>query len=40
MSVGCGWAEDAVWYQIFPERFRNGAGEASNPRAQAFHQLP
>ena len=22
------WAKDAVWYQIFPERFRNG--DASN----------
>lgn len=31
---GADWAEDAVWYQIFPERFRNGAGEASNPRAE------
>jgi len=19
------WAKDAVWYQVFPERFRNGA---------------
>jgi glycosidase len=19
-----GWAADAIWYQIFPERFRNG----------------
>jgi cyclomaltodextrinase / maltogenic alpha-amylase / neopullulanase len=27
------WAKDAVWYQIFPERFRNGA-PASNPRVE------
>lgn len=26
------WAKDAIWYQIFPERFRNGA-PASNPTA-------
>lgn len=25
------WAKDAVWYQIFPERFRNGCPK-SNPR--------
>ena len=24
------WARDAIWYQIFPERFRNGC-PASNP---------
>jgi cyclomaltodextrinase / maltogenic alpha-amylase / neopullulanase len=27
------WAADAVWYQIFPERFRNGAPQ-SDPRAE------
>lgn len=26
------WAKDAVWYQIFPERFRNGS-PANDPRA-------
>lgn len=25
------WAKDAVWYQVFPERFRNGAPQ-SDPR--------
>jgi glycosidase len=25
------WAKDAIWYQVFPERFRNGC-PASNPR--------
>lgn len=25
------WAKDAIWYQIFPERFRNGCA-GSNPR--------
>ena len=29
------WARDAVWYQIFPERFRNGA-PGSDPRAEDF----
>ena len=23
-TPGPAWAEEAVWYQIFPERFRNG----------------
>lgn len=27
------WAKDAIWYQIFPERFRNGAPQ-SNPRLE------
>lgn len=27
------WARDAVWYQVFPERFRNGAPH-SDPRAE------
>ena len=26
------WARDAIWYQIFPERFRNGA-PGSNPQS-------
>ena len=29
------WAKDAVWYQIFPERFRNGAPQ-SDPRPEDF----
>lgn len=29
------WAKDAIWYQIFPERFRNGC-PASNPRVEDF----
>ena len=29
------WAKDAVWYQIFPERFRNGAPR-SDPRPEDF----
>lgn len=29
------WAKDAVWYQIFPERFRNGAPR-SNPTVADF----
>lgn len=27
------WAKDAIWYQVFPERFRNGAPQ-SNPRPE------
>lgn len=27
------WARDAVWYQVFPERFRNGC-PASNPKPE------
>lgn len=27
------WAKDAVWYQVFPERFRNGAPQ-SDPRPE------
>ena len=27
------WARDAIWYQIFPERFRNGV-PASNPQQE------
>jgi cyclomaltodextrinase / maltogenic alpha-amylase / neopullulanase len=33
------WARDAVWYQIFPERFRNGC-PASNPRVEDFSTRP
>ena len=29
------WAKDAVWYQVFPERFRNGS-PASDPRPEDF----
>lgn len=29
------WAKGAVWYQIFPERFRNG-NEHNDPRGPAF----
>ena len=31
------WAADAIWYQIFPERFRNGC-PASNPERRDFSQ--
>lgn len=31
--AGPDWAKDAVWYQVFPERFRNG-DTASDPRAE------
>ena len=34
------WAVDAIWYQVFPERFRNGC-PASNPRPEDMdHPLP
>ncbi len=35
------WARDAVWYQIFPERFRNGAPQ-SNPTLEdiSTHPVP
>jgi len=33
------WARDAVWYQIFPERFRNGC-PASNPCRDDFAIAP
>ncbi len=35
------WAHDAVWYQLFPERFRNGA-PTSNPQRQdiADREIP
>ena len=29
------WAKDAVWYQIFPERFRNG--EAKSMMAEFYN---
>ena len=32
-AAPCDWAADAVWYQIFPERFRNGC-PASDPTAE------
>ena len=33
------WARDAVWYQIFPERFRNGSRE-SDPRLEDINDRP
>lgn len=33
------WTRDAVWYQIFPDRFRNGC-PASNPRPEDFSDHP
>ncbi len=33
------WAHDAVWYQIFPERFRNGC-PSSNPEVSDFSEEP
>lgn len=33
------WAKDAIWYQIFPERFRNGTPESS-PRPEDFSSMP
>lgn len=33
------WARDAIWYQIFPERFRNGC-PASDPRVEDFSAQP
>ncbi|MGD9873181.1 MAG: glycoside hydrolase family 13 protein [Kiritimatiellia bacterium] len=33
------WAADAVWYQIFPERFRNGCS-SSDPRAEDISGTP
>ncbi len=32
-AVSPEWAKDAVWYQVFPERFRNGLTE-NDPRAE------
>ena len=32
------WAADAIWYQIFPERFRNG--DPSNDPTRASLELP
>jgi len=33
------WAKDAIWYQIFPERFRNGCAR-SNPKLEDFAGFP
>lgn len=35
------WARDAIWYQVFPERFRNGTS-ANDPRVEDIgdHPLP
>ena len=33
------WAQDAVWYQIFPERFRNG-NRANDPQPADFTDQP
>ena len=35
---GADWAADAVWYQIFPERFRNG--DAANDPVRASLEWP
>jgi glycosidase len=33
------WAKDAVWYQVFPERFRNGL-RANDPRVEDIEDHP
>ncbi|MCS6772135.1 MAG: glycoside hydrolase family 13 protein [Kiritimatiellae bacterium] len=33
------WARDAIWYQIFPERFRNGSAR-NDPRPEDFLDEP
>lgn len=33
------WAKGAVWYQIFPERFRNG-NPLNDPRGPGVYQMP
>jgi cyclomaltodextrinase len=33
------WAADAIWYQVFPERFRNGCSQ-SNPRVEDISDKP
>ena len=33
------WAREAIWYQIFPERFRNGC-PASNPQKEDLDKPP
>jgi glycosidase len=41
-AAPCDWAADQVWYQIFPERFRNGC-PASDPTVQDIspdHPVP
>ena len=42
-----GWAKDAIWYQIFPERFRNGdpsndptSSELEMPPGREWHVSP
>ncbi len=30
------WAKDAVWYQVFPERFRNGSTANDPPKTQRW----
>lgn len=34
------WAEGAVWYQIFPERFRNGDARNDPTKAEVFANRP
>lgn len=34
------WAKEVVWYQIFPERFRNGDLSNDPPLASQFHAWP
>ncbi len=35
-----GWAEDAIWYQIFPERFANGDSSNDPPGVQPWGGKP
>ncbi|NBS88181.1 MAG: alpha-amylase, partial [Verrucomicrobia bacterium] len=37
-SKKCTWAEEAVWYQIFPERFRNG--DPKNDPTAEYARVP
>jgi glycosidase len=37
-SKKCAWAEEAVWYQIFPERFRNG--DPKNDPTAEYARVP
>lgn len=34
-----GWAKDAIWYQVFPERFRNGSPD-NDPKPQDISDHP
>lgn len=34
------WAYDAIWYQVFPERFRNGCAESNPQPVDAGHDIP